>query len=56
MALFLYCYQILFVLLQVYIKHLADDPNQPPRKIRVAKRGAEPHEFKRCFHGWTSSS
>ncbi|XP_065899983.1 protein flightless-1 homolog [Dysidea avara] len=41
---------------QVYIKHLADHPNQPPRKIRVAKHGSEPREFKRCFHGWSSSS
>ena len=42
-----------YLVLKVYIKHLSDDPDQPQRKIRIAKRGAEPHEFKRCFHGWS---
>ena len=24
------------------------------RKLKVAKRGQEPWEFTRCFHGWSS--
>ena len=49
---------------QVYIKHLADKLVEEEegeggevggvqkRKLKVAKRGAEPWVFTRCFHGW----
>ena len=41
---------------QVYRKHLQDERNSQPRKIKLAKRKQEPHEFRRCFHGWVSWS
>ena len=49
---------------QVYIKHLADKLVEEEegeggevggvqkRKLKLAKRGAEPWVFTRCFHGW----
>jgi hypothetical protein len=34
----------------VYLKHLAEEGSK--RKLKIAKRGAEPWNFKKCFHGW----
>jgi hypothetical protein len=47
---------------QVYIKHLAEKGEGEEgggggggkRKVKLAKRGAEPWEFTRCFHGWVT--
>ena len=47
------CHMILMtVCLQVYIKHLDGEEGEEKRKLKVAKRGAEPWEFTRCFHGF----
>jgi hypothetical protein len=37
---------------QVYRKFLAEKKVGEVRKIRLAKKGHEPHDFCRCFHGW----
>ncbi|KAM3916640.1 protein flightless-1 homolog [Leptodactylus fuscus] len=37
---------------QVYIQHMrAKDPDHP-RKLRLVRKGNEPHAFTRCFHAW----
>ncbi|XP_073504572.1 protein flightless-1 homolog [Phyllobates terribilis] len=37
---------------QVYIQHMrAKDPDRP-RKLRLVRKGNEPHAFTRCFHAW----
>ena len=43
---------LMTVCLQVYIKHLDGEEGEEKRKLKVAKRGAEPWEFTRCFHGF----
>ena len=39
---------------QVYIKHLEEQGKGGKRKLKLAKRGAEPWDFTRCFHGWVT--
>ena len=38
---------------QVYINYLQSQGEK--RKLKIAKRGAEPWEFTRCFHGWVAT-
>ena len=33
------------------MKHVSEEDGRK-RKFKVAKRGAEPWDFKKCFHGW----
>ncbi|XP_063791018.1 protein flightless-1 homolog [Pseudophryne corroboree] len=37
---------------QVYIQHMRAKDSQHPRKLRLVRKGNEPHAFTRCFHGW----
>ncbi|XP_051905189.1 protein flightless-1 homolog [Hippocampus zosterae] len=37
---------------QVYIQHMRSKENQQPRKLRLVRKGNEPHCFARCFHAW----
>ncbi|KAL5473171.1 hypothetical protein EMCRGX_G027619 [Ephydatia muelleri] len=39
---------------QTYVKHVNSEDDGPKRKLKIAKREAEPWEFTRCFHGWVS--
>ncbi|XP_046856352.1 protein flightless-1 homolog isoform X2 [Xenia sp. Carnegie-2017] len=38
---------------QVYIQYLYEHKVGNPRKLRFTQKGQEPHEFTRCFHGWS---
>uniref|UniRef100_A0AAZ3S823 Gelsolin-like domain-containing protein n=1 Tax=Oncorhynchus tshawytscha TaxID=74940 RepID=A0AAZ3S823_ONCTS len=37
---------------QVYIQHMRSKETETPRKLRLVRKGNEPHCFTRCFHGW----
>uniref|UniRef100_H3D1R5 Protein flightless-1 homolog n=1 Tax=Tetraodon nigroviridis TaxID=99883 RepID=H3D1R5_TETNG len=37
---------------QVYIQHMRSKDAQHPRKLRLVRKGNEPHCFTRCFHAW----
>ncbi|XP_077590146.1 protein flightless-1 homolog [Stigmatopora nigra] len=37
---------------QVYIQHMRSKETQHPRKLRLVRKGNEPHCFTRCFHAW----
>ncbi|XP_034083168.1 protein flightless-1 homolog [Gymnodraco acuticeps] len=37
---------------QVYIQHMRSKEAEPPRKLRLVRKGNEPHCFSRCFHAW----
>ncbi|KAK6290794.1 hypothetical protein J4Q44_G00388080, partial [Coregonus suidteri] len=37
---------------QVYIQHMRSKESETPRKLRLVRKGNEPHCFTRCFHGW----
>ncbi|KAL0992507.1 hypothetical protein UPYG_G00094250 [Umbra pygmaea] len=37
---------------QVYIQHARSKESENPRKLRLVRKGNEPHCFTRCFHGW----
>uniref|UniRef100_A0A674B2S3 Protein flightless-1 homolog n=1 Tax=Salmo trutta TaxID=8032 RepID=A0A674B2S3_SALTR len=37
---------------QVYIQHIRSKESETPRKLRLVRKGNEPHCFTRCFHGW----
>lgn len=36
----------------LYLKHLEQHETELNRTLKFAKRGKEPWEFKKCFHGW----
>ena len=38
---------------KVYIQYLYEHKVGNPRKLRFTQKGEEPHEFTRCFHGWS---
>uniref|UniRef100_A0A096LTP2 Gelsolin-like domain-containing protein n=1 Tax=Poecilia formosa TaxID=48698 RepID=A0A096LTP2_POEFO len=38
--------------LQVYIQHMRAKDSEYPRKLRLVRKGNEPHCFTRCFHAW----
>lgn len=38
--------------LQVYIQHMRSKDAEHPRKLRLVRKGNEPHCFTRCFHAW----
>ncbi|XP_061404847.1 protein flightless-1 homolog [Lethenteron reissneri] len=37
---------------QVYIQHMKSKEPENPRKLRLVRKGNEPHIFSRCFHAW----
>uniref|UniRef100_A0A3P9BE25 Protein flightless-1 homolog n=1 Tax=Maylandia zebra TaxID=106582 RepID=A0A3P9BE25_9CICH len=37
---------------QVYIQHMRSKETEQPRKLRLVRKGNEPHCFTRCFHAW----
>ncbi|XP_053550578.1 protein flightless-1 homolog [Bombina bombina] len=37
---------------QVYIQHMRAKDPEHPRKLRLVRKGNEPHAFTRCFHAW----
>ncbi|XP_041829756.1 protein flightless-1 homolog [Melanotaenia boesemani] len=37
---------------QVYIQHMRSKDAEHPRKLRLVRKGNEPHCFTRCFHSW----
>lgn len=37
---------------QVYIQHMRSKDPEHPRKLRLVRKGNEPHCFTRCFHAW----
>uniref|UniRef100_A0A3Q1FFD5 FLII actin remodeling protein n=1 Tax=Acanthochromis polyacanthus TaxID=80966 RepID=A0A3Q1FFD5_9TELE len=37
---------------QVYIQHMRSKDTEHPRKLRLVRKGNEPHCFTRCFHAW----
>ncbi|KAG8433341.1 hypothetical protein GDO86_017572 [Hymenochirus boettgeri] len=37
---------------QVYIQHMRSKDSAHPRKLRLVRKGNEPHPFTRCFHAW----
>ncbi|TFK10430.1 Protein flightless-1-like protein [Platysternon megacephalum] len=37
---------------QVYIQHTRSKAAEHPRKLRLVRKGNEPHPFTRCFHAW----
>ncbi|XP_068574594.1 protein flightless-1 homolog [Cebidichthys violaceus] len=37
---------------QVYIQHMRSKDTEHPRKLRLVRKGNEPHCFSRCFHAW----
>lgn len=37
---------------QVYIQHMRSKDTEQPRKLRLVRKGNEPHCFTRCFHAW----
>ncbi|CAB1447708.1 unnamed protein product [Pleuronectes platessa] len=37
---------------QVYIQHMRSKDTEQPRKLRLVRKGNEPHCFIRCFHAW----
>ncbi|XP_016533848.1 protein flightless-1 homolog [Poecilia formosa] len=37
---------------QVYIQHMRAKDSEYPRKLRLVRKGNEPHCFTRCFHAW----
>ncbi|XP_068099632.1 protein flightless-1 homolog [Hyperolius riggenbachi] len=37
---------------QVYIQHMRAKDTEHPRKLRLVRKGNEPHAFTRCFHAW----
>ncbi|XP_071330300.1 protein flightless-1 homolog isoform X2 [Trachinotus anak] len=37
---------------QVYIQHMRSKDSEHPRKLRLVRKGNEPHCFTRCFHAW----
>lgn len=37
---------------QVYIQHMRAKETEQPRKLRLVRKGNEPHCFTRCFHAW----
>ncbi|RVE69257.1 hypothetical protein OJAV_G00076050 [Oryzias javanicus] len=37
---------------QVYIQHMRSKEAEQPRKLRLVRKGNEPHCFTRCFHAW----
>uniref|UniRef100_A0A3Q2DJP3 FLII actin remodeling protein n=1 Tax=Cyprinodon variegatus TaxID=28743 RepID=A0A3Q2DJP3_CYPVA len=37
---------------QVYIQHMRAKDSEHPRKLRLVRKGNEPHCFTRCFHAW----
>ncbi|XP_067912198.1 protein flightless-1 homolog [Heterodontus francisci] len=37
---------------QVYIQHMRAKDSDQPRKLRLVRKGNEPHNFTRCFHAW----
>uniref|UniRef100_A0A8C8S5J3 Protein flightless-1 homolog n=1 Tax=Pelusios castaneus TaxID=367368 RepID=A0A8C8S5J3_9SAUR len=39
---------------QVYIQHLRSKEAERPRKLRLVRKGNEPHPFTRCFHAWSA--
>uniref|UniRef100_A0A4W4EF97 Protein flightless-1 homolog n=1 Tax=Electrophorus electricus TaxID=8005 RepID=A0A4W4EF97_ELEEL len=39
---------------QVYIQHMRSKDTENPRKLRLVRKGNEPHCFTRCFHGWST--
>uniref|UniRef100_A0A7M4FCI6 FLII actin remodeling protein n=1 Tax=Crocodylus porosus TaxID=8502 RepID=A0A7M4FCI6_CROPO len=38
---------------QVYIQHMRSKDAEHPRKLRLVRKGNEPHPFTRCFHAWS---
>uniref|UniRef100_A0A8C4DR06 Protein flightless-1 homolog n=1 Tax=Dicentrarchus labrax TaxID=13489 RepID=A0A8C4DR06_DICLA len=40
------------VFLCVYIQHMRSKDAEQPRKLRLVRKGNEPHCFMRCFHAW----
>uniref|UniRef100_A0A3B3CSC8 FLII actin remodeling protein n=1 Tax=Oryzias melastigma TaxID=30732 RepID=A0A3B3CSC8_ORYME len=36
----------------VYIQHMRAKEAEQPRKLRLVRKGNEPHCFTRCFHAW----
>ncbi|KTF89064.1 hypothetical protein cypCar_00012721 [Cyprinus carpio] len=39
---------------QVYIQHMRSKDAEHPRKLRLVRKGNEPHCFTRCFHAWSA--
>uniref|UniRef100_A0A8B9L8U4 Protein flightless-1 homolog n=1 Tax=Astyanax mexicanus TaxID=7994 RepID=A0A8B9L8U4_ASTMX len=39
---------------QVYIQHMRSKDAEHPRKLRLVRKGNEPHCFTRCFHAWST--
>uniref|UniRef100_A0A8C4SJK8 Protein flightless-1 homolog n=1 Tax=Erpetoichthys calabaricus TaxID=27687 RepID=A0A8C4SJK8_ERPCA len=39
---------------QVYIQHMRSKDQEHPRKLRLVRKGNEPHNFTRCFHAWST--
>ncbi|KAM9494572.1 protein flightless-1 homolog [Clarias gariepinus] len=39
---------------QVYIQHIRSKDAEHPRKLRLVRKGNEPHCFTRCFHAWSA--
>ncbi|KAJ8251808.1 hypothetical protein GJAV_G00225650 [Gymnothorax javanicus] len=39
---------------QVYIQHMRSKEAEHPRKLRLVRKGNEPHYFTRCFHAWST--
>nr|XP_033819549.1 protein flightless-1 homolog [Geotrypetes seraphini] len=37
---------------QVYMQHVRAKDAEHPRKLRLVRKGNEPHPFTRCFHAW----
>lgn len=37
---------------QVYIQHMRSKETEQARKLRLVRKGNEPHCFTRCFHAW----
>ncbi|XP_069761367.1 protein flightless-1 homolog [Narcine bancroftii] len=37
---------------QVYIQHMRAKDSEHPRKLRLVRKGNEPHNFTCCFHAW----
>uniref|UniRef100_UPI00398F7FAA protein flightless-1 homolog n=1 Tax=Pristiophorus japonicus TaxID=55135 RepID=UPI00398F7FAA len=37
---------------QVYIQHMRAKDSEHLRKLRLVRKGNEPHNFTRCFHAW----
>uniref|UniRef100_A0A3B4GU82 Protein flightless-1 homolog n=1 Tax=Pundamilia nyererei TaxID=303518 RepID=A0A3B4GU82_9CICH len=37
---------------QVYIQHMRSKETEQSRKLRLVRKGNEPHCFTRCFHAW----